>query len=208
MKQPTRNRKTGKWNGRASKKEGGSVRYGVSKLEMYFAHNFLDKLGLDYIYEYEAKDIGRFYDFAVIATIPKTELIMEEKNGINAVSQHRNSYRIKFMCEIDGGFWHGDPRLVGRVRMTNMQKRNRLIDKMKDNWCESHHMVLLRIWEYDIKNNPNEVMDGLRKILSKLDKGERLRYGMHRIGNKSEKQKKRPHQKNDIVIKNKKRYIL
>ena len=38
-------------------------KYGTSKLEEDFAHNFLDKLGVKYIYQFEAKDIGRFFDF-------------------------------------------------------------------------------------------------------------------------------------------------
>lgn len=206
MKQPVRNKKGVKKKVSTTVSENEVMKYGVSKLEMYFAQNFLDKLGVDYIYEYEAKDIGRFYDFAVIATIPKTELIIEEKNGIKAVSQHRNSYRIKFLCEIDGGFWHGDPRVVDKRRVTNMQRRNHLIDKMKDEWCERHHMVLIRIWEYDIKNNANRVMEGLKKILKKLDSGESVRYGMHRIGNNEDR--KKTNKKSDVVIKKKKRYIL
>lgn len=38
-------------------------KYGTSKLEEDFAHNFLDKLGIEYVYQFEAKDIGRYYDF-------------------------------------------------------------------------------------------------------------------------------------------------
>lgn len=38
-------------------------KYGTSKLEEDFAHNFLDKLGVKYTYQFEAKDIGRFFDF-------------------------------------------------------------------------------------------------------------------------------------------------
>lgn len=37
--------------------------YGTSKLEEYFASEFLDKLGVKYMYQFEAKDIGRYYDF-------------------------------------------------------------------------------------------------------------------------------------------------
>ena len=39
--------------------------YGTSKLEQDFARNFLDKLKLKYVYQFEARDIKRFYDFAV-----------------------------------------------------------------------------------------------------------------------------------------------
>lgn len=38
-------------------------KYGTSKLEKRFAEQFLDKLGIEYQYQYEAKDIKRYYDF-------------------------------------------------------------------------------------------------------------------------------------------------
>lgn len=40
-------------------------KYGTSKLEEDFAKEFLDKLGVEYVYQFEAKDIGRFYDFRI-----------------------------------------------------------------------------------------------------------------------------------------------
>lgn len=57
-------------------------KYGTSKLEDRFAKEFLDRLGLKYIRQYEAKDIKRFYDFAV-------------KSSNGAV----------VLIEIDGDYW-------------------------------------------------------------------------------------------------------
>lgn len=56
--------------------------YGTSKLEDRFAKEFLDKLGVKYTRQLEAKDIGRFYDFAVFL-----------KHGGMV------------LIEIDGGYW-------------------------------------------------------------------------------------------------------
>ena len=39
--------------------------YGTSKLEEKFAKEFLDVLGVSYQYQFEAKDIKRFFDFLV-----------------------------------------------------------------------------------------------------------------------------------------------
>ncbi len=39
---------------------------GTSKLEEYFMVNFLDKLGVKYVYQFEAKNIGRFFDFFLV----------------------------------------------------------------------------------------------------------------------------------------------
>ena len=47
--------------------------YNVSKLEDRFAENFLDKLKVKYVRQFEAKDIGRFYDFY----LPDSNLIIE-----------------------------------------------------------------------------------------------------------------------------------
>ena len=47
--------------------------YGTSKLEERFASEFLDRLGVKYEYQFEAKDIGRFYDFY----LPEHRLLIE-----------------------------------------------------------------------------------------------------------------------------------
>lgn len=139
--------------------------YGVSKLERDFALNFLDKLNIDYVYEYEAKDIGRFYDFAVISPMKGVKLIMEEENGVVSVSQERNDYRVLFLIEVDGSYFHSDPRVVDKENMNRMQKRNARVDEIKDKWCALNHIPLLRIYEYDIRNNPKMVERELRDVL-------------------------------------------
>ena len=59
--------------------------YGTSQLEKDFANEFLDKYGIMYIYEYEAKDIKRFYDFAIVSK--KAKYITEEKEGLTSIIQ-------------------------------------------------------------------------------------------------------------------------
>lgn len=79
-------------------------KYGTSKLEADFAREFLDKLGVKYIYEYEAKDIKRFYDFAVLM-YNEIPYITENKHGIECVKQEGQNTPISFIIEIDGGYW-------------------------------------------------------------------------------------------------------
>ena len=119
-------------------------KYGTSKLEEDFARDFLDKLGLKYIYQFEAKSIGRFYDFY----LPEHNLLLE----------------------IDGSYHHSDPRLVKESEMNPMQKRNKRVDKIKDEWALMHGIPLMRIWEKDIRENPNQVMEMLKKRLYIQDK--------------------------------------
>ena len=114
-------------------------KFGTSKLEEDFARDFLDKLKVRYVYQFEAKDIGRFYDFY----LPDVNLIIE----------------------IDGSYYHSDPRLVKEENMNPMQKRNKRVDEYKDRWALMHGIPLIRIWEKDIRENPKMVMDELKKRL-------------------------------------------
>lgn len=159
--------------GVSPKNKGHKQKYGTSKLEADFAHEFLDKLGVKYIYEYEAKDIGRFYDFAVTAygDIP---FIMEDKNGIKCIKQEGQNIQISFCIEIDGGYFHSDPRVVNENKLSRMQKHNKFVDFLKDKWCESHGIPLLRIWEYDIRNNPKLVFEQLAKFVGEGDRKKRI----------------------------------
>lgn len=113
-------------------------KYGTSKLEKKFAKEFLDKLGVKYEEQFEAKDISRFYDF----------FITEQR----------------ILIEIDGDYYHS----FGKVyeEMSPMQKKNARVDKIKNEWAASHGIPLIRIWEHDINNNPDKVMKMLEDRLN------------------------------------------
>ena len=112
-------------------------KYGTSKLEKKFAKDFLEKLGIRYEEQFEAKDIKRFYDF------------------------YLPDYRV--IIEIDGDFYHG----YGKVHEEKnpMQKRNARVDEIKNEWAALHGYPLIRIWEHDINENPEKVLDMLRERL-------------------------------------------
>lgn len=110
-------------------------KYGTSKLEQDFARDFLDKLGLEYEYQFEAREIGRFYDFKC--------------NNV--------------LIEIDGDYFHSNPLLFEENELNGMQKRNKRIDEYKDKWAVSHGYPIIRIWEHDIRHNPEKVMKMLKE---------------------------------------------
>ena len=112
-------------------------KYGTSKLEKKFAKEFLEKLGIRYEEQFEAKDIKRFYDFFL------------------------NDYRV--LIEIDGDFYHGYGKL--HEEKSPMQKRNARVDEIKNEWAALHGYPLIRIWEHDINENPQKVLDMLRERL-------------------------------------------
>lgn len=126
-------------------KERKHPEYGTSTLETKFAKKFLDKLKVEYVTQFKAESIGRYYD----VYIPSANLLIE----------------------IDGSYWHSDPRLLEGKKLTPTQKRNKRVDKDKDKWAVEHKIPLLRIWEYDINNNPEDVMKMLtEKVAYYTDK--------------------------------------
>lgn len=119
--------------------------YGTSKLEEKFAKEFLEKLGVNYVYQYKAESIGRYFDFY----IPSANLIIE----------------------IDGGWYHADPRVIEGKELNPMQKKNKRVDELKNKWAVLHGIPVLRIWEKDINENPSAVMKLLKeKLKSSTDK--------------------------------------
>ena len=140
------------------KQKKSHPKFGTSKLERDFSKNFLDKLGVRYIYQFEAKDIGRFYDFY----LPDSNLLLE----------------------VDGSYHHSDPRVVKESEMNPMQKHNKRVDELKDKWALLHSIPLMRIWEYDIRNNPEEVMKQLKERLYIEDKKVELKQSKKKRGRK------------------------
>lgn len=129
-------------------KKGGEKKYGTSKLEEDFARDFLDKLGVEYVYQYEAADIGRFYDFRI-------------KDGP--------------IIEINGTYWHSDPRVYEGKELNRTQKRNAAVDEYKKKWALMHGIPIYYVWEKDIRENPSKVMEFLREILRKKDAADKMR---------------------------------
>lgn len=104
--------------------------YGTSKLEQRFAKDFLDKIGVRYVYQFKMESIGRYADF-----------YLPDEN----------------VCiEIDGDYYHSYGLLY--EQMSPMQKKNYRVDRQKDRWCMINCIKMIRIWEHDINNSPQKVM--------------------------------------------------
>lgn len=119
------------------KKKRKHKEYGTSKLEERFAKNFLDKLGVKYVYQFKAESIGRYYDFYL-----PYEMVL---------------------IEVDGDYWHSKNVLY--ENMTPTQKRNKRVDKLKDHWAKINGLPLIRIWEEDINKHPEKVLKMLQEKL-------------------------------------------
>ena len=124
------------------KKMKGSQEFGTSKLEERFAKNFLDKLGLNYTYQYKMVSIGRYLDFML------------------------TDYHVAI--EIDGDYWHGNPKLYEEKDLNKTQKWSKKVDEMKNKWCSRNGVPLIRIWEKDINEHPEDVLTFLKEKLGLL----------------------------------------
>ena len=103
-------------------------------------HDFLEKLGIEYTYQFKAESIGRYYDFY----IPKANIIIE----------------------INGGYWHSDPRLYEGKELTPTQKKNKRVDYYKKKWADEHRIPIYYFWEKDINETPKKVLDELRRVVA------------------------------------------
>ena len=108
--------------------------YNTSKLEYYFIKNFLNVLKIKYIHQWKSS-IGKIYDFY----LPES----------------------KILIEIDGDYYHTNPN-VYTVPINEMQKKNIINDKIKNEWAISNGIVLLRFWEFDIYFNRSKIMKILK----------------------------------------------
>lgn len=110
-----------------------------SNLEKRFAKEFLDPLKLEYVHQWEAKGIGRWYDYY----IPEAKLLIE----------------------VDGDYWHGFGLTEGE--MGPIQIKAKQADMAKELWAMEHGIALIRFWEHDINNNSKKVMKLLKSALGK-----------------------------------------
>ena len=77
--------------------------------------------------------------------------------------------------------WHSDPRVVKESEMNPMQKRNKRVDALKDKWALLHGIPIIRIWEKDIRENPEGVMKMLKDRLSLITETEEKKKKRHNI---------------------------
>jgi very-short-patch-repair endonuclease len=125
----------------SSKKEETHPNVTTSKLEVLFKEQFLDKLGIRYIYQWQAPT-KRVYDFAILT---------------------RDGGMIDYLIEIQGTFYHADPRFYDHKNLKyNNQKKQIIIDEQKQMWANMNGFVLLQIYEEDIKKNPKKVLEMLK----------------------------------------------
>lgn len=74
-----------------------------------------------------------------------------------------NDYLI--YIEIDGDYFHSNPIKYPDGPKTITQQVNFIRDQKKNKYCVDNNLKLIRFWEYDIINNPKEVICKLKQLL-------------------------------------------
>lgn len=110
----------------------------MNELEKYFC-TILDDMG----YVYKTQHIINYYH---------VDFFFEEKNII---------------IQIDGDYWHVNPKKYPKGPVGERQKQNAIIDKKFNNYINNHtNYKLMRIWESDIYNNLEDVKEEIKKALN------------------------------------------
>jgi len=68
--------------------------------------------------------------------------------------------------EVDGDYFHSNPKFYPDGPKTKTQKINWYRDIKKNQYCQQNDIKLLRFWECDILNNREEIICTLKKLLN------------------------------------------
>jgi very-short-patch-repair endonuclease len=71
----------------------------------------------------------------------------------------------KCLIEVDGDFWHCNPDSKYALPECKTQDINIFNDQKKNQWAKDNGFKLLRFWETDINDNPQQIIETLKKEL-------------------------------------------
>lgn len=121
----------------AALKQFSEKRFQKTKIESIYEQILID-LKIEYIYSYIFH--RRQFDFY----LPSKNLIIE----------------------IQGDFWHGNPKIWGVVKqLREHQKIKRLDDQIKKNLVETYGLRYFEFWEDDIHHNVEEVIRQTKELI-------------------------------------------
>ena len=101
-----------------------------------FKNEILIPLNINFDHFFKPKTQKFFYDFY----LPDYEIIIE----------------------VDGDFFHSNPKFYPDGPIYKTQIKNNLNDQQKNQWAKDNGFKLLRFWENDIKNNPQQIIEILK----------------------------------------------
>jgi len=76
----------------------------------------------------------------------------------------------KIYIEVDGDYWHSNPKFYPNGPKTKGQKVNFYRDKRKNKYCLINNIHIVRFWEYDVLKNRNIVKQKIKEIIDEKSK--------------------------------------
>ena len=77
---------------------------------------------------------------------------------------------LKIIIECDGDYWHANPKIYDKHKLTFSQKKNIQRDKIKDKYLQKEGWTVLRFFESDIKSHTSSCLKRVeKKIESPID---------------------------------------
>jgi len=110
-----------------------SYRYKINKIEQIVS----DKL----------KELGLLCEYSVILDYYQFDF---------------GSREYRFLIEVQGDYWHGNPKIYKKTQLNETQKRNMKRDKEKIKFAKKHNIQLYHIWESDIRSNNFSVLEEIK----------------------------------------------
>lgn len=100
--------------------------------------------------------------------LEELNILFEEEYKVNywSIDFWLKDYNI--FIEVDGDYWHSNPKFYPNGPKTHSQKINKENDVRKNHYFNQHNLILYRFWECDILNNPQEIKDILCKLKKSL----------------------------------------
>ena len=80
------------------------------------------------------------------------KIVYEEEKLVDVWSFDFYLPKDNLYIEIDGDYFHSNPKIYPKGPVTNTQKINFYRDGQKNNYCKKHMLKLIRFWESDILN--------------------------------------------------------
>src|SRR5690606_37451284 len=71
------------------------------------------------------------------------------------------------VIEVQGTYWHADPRFYDEKDLNDIQKSNLKNDQEKYKVYKENGYDVLYVWEYDIENHPEKVRKQIKEFLKK-----------------------------------------
>jgi len=75
----------------------------------------------------------------------------------------------RILIEVQGDYWHANPKVYKNNQLNEMQKNNIIKDKEKNEFASKHNMKLFYIWEQDIRQGNFKVLDQIKEIICNLN---------------------------------------